>query len=268
MEDTYTDVPDMDPTDGGQVEAVDAAEAVQDGPLLNVDEWGQHRVPIRVDGEEMYVPLAEAVSGYQRQADYTRKTQEVAQQRQELQVVAAIKQALDNDPATTLRTLADHYGIPLGQQAQQAPVADQYGGWGEQSWNEPDPTDSRYMQLEQRIMQFEKQQAQQQIETELGRLKQIYGPEFDPKEVLAQAVATGNSNLEQVYKLIDYDRKAALLKKQQQQATQTKTTTDAKKAAAVVSGGRSASSKPVSGDGPIRTIADAWAAAKRQHGVN
>lgn len=42
---------------------------------------------VKVDGEEIEVPYKELVDGYQRQADYTRKTQELAVQRREIEGV-------------------------------------------------------------------------------------------------------------------------------------------------------------------------------------
>lgn len=42
---------------------------------------------VRVDGKEEQVPLSELLAGYSRQSDYTRKTQEVATQRKELERV-------------------------------------------------------------------------------------------------------------------------------------------------------------------------------------
>lgn len=262
---TDNDVPEMDPTDGGQVDGVDGANAGYDGPILAVDEYSDYKIPVRVDGEEMYVPLAEAVQGYQRQADYTRKTQEVAQQRQELQVVAAIKQALENDPAGTIQALSDHYGVnvtPAGVPA--SSVDDQYDPWG--YGGATDTPDPRLSQLEQRIAAFEKAQAQQQLEAEIGRLQTKFGESFNAQEVLAQAVAMGNSDLEQVYKLIDYDRVTSTVRAQQQAASKTQKTVEAKKAAQVVSSGGSAGSRAVV-DTPIRSIRDAWSAAKSEYGV-
>jgi hypothetical protein len=41
-------------------------------------------VTVKINGEEKQVPLAELKNGYQRQSDYTSKTQELSQQRQEV----------------------------------------------------------------------------------------------------------------------------------------------------------------------------------------
>jgi hypothetical protein len=71
--------------------------------LLPVDEFGDKYVSCnQVDGEEVRVPLKEALSGYQRQADYTRKTQELSEQRRQVQFGAALQEALQNDPSGTL----------------------------------------------------------------------------------------------------------------------------------------------------------------------
>jgi hypothetical protein len=40
---------------------------------------------VKVDGEEIEVPFSELLKGYQRQADYTRKTQRIAEERRKLQ---------------------------------------------------------------------------------------------------------------------------------------------------------------------------------------
>lgn len=263
MDNTDFDVTD-NPIDDGQVGTDDGADAGFDGPVLAIDEYKDFHIPVRVDGEEMYVPLAEAVQGYQRQADYTRKTQEVAQQRQELQVVAAIKQALDNDPAGTIQALSEHYGVGVAPQGAPQVQDDPYGDWGFSS-GASDTPDPRLSQLEQRIAAFEKQQAQAQLDAEIQRLQSKYGEAFNAQEVLAQAVATGQSNLENVYKLISFDRIASGAVQQQQAAAKVQTQVAAKKAAQVVSSGGSAGARAVV-DSPIRSIRDAFAAAKQELG--
>lgn len=44
---------------------------------------------VKIDGQEQEVPLAELLSGYQRQADYTRKTQKLAEQQRLAEAVLA-----------------------------------------------------------------------------------------------------------------------------------------------------------------------------------
>lgn len=50
-------------------------------PLVVPDDY---KVKVKIDGVEQEIPLAELKNGYSRQSDYTQKTQELAQQRQEL----------------------------------------------------------------------------------------------------------------------------------------------------------------------------------------
>ena len=71
---------------------------------------------VTVDGEQMDVSQTELINGYQRQADYTRKTQELATERERLAQGEAIVQALESDPESAVSALADAFGIRMGNQ--------------------------------------------------------------------------------------------------------------------------------------------------------
>ena len=67
----------------------ESTEETQDEPLEeDVLEEEAEEEPdvyaVKVDGEELEVSLDELVQGYSRQSDYTRKTQELASQRDEM----------------------------------------------------------------------------------------------------------------------------------------------------------------------------------------
>ena len=128
-------------------------------PFLDIDQFRNHRVTVKVDGEDIEVPLSEAVAGFSRQADYTRKTQELAQQRAELQWATAIRGALDNDPAGTLELLKAHYGLqsPAQPQAVDDPLFDD-------SWDEP--VNEKYREIDQRLRRFEEEQATSRLQNE------------------------------------------------------------------------------------------------------
>ena len=73
---------------------------------------------VKINGEESKVTLKEALAGYQREADYTRKTQEVAQQRQEVtkrqeqlnEMETVLQAAIMDDPyAAEEQRLAQEY---------------------------------------------------------------------------------------------------------------------------------------------------------------
>ena len=156
------DAPVADPApveaDGGQVEDVGGnVEVAADAPTLNVDEFADHHVVVKVDGEDVRGPLSEAVAGYSRQADYTRKTQELAQQKQSLQWASAVAQALENDPAKTIDLLHTHYGLSKAQAQQVAEQAAEDAGDSE--WD--DPVAARVKELDQRIAQVEQERAYQ-----------------------------------------------------------------------------------------------------------
>lgn len=55
---------------------------------------------VKVDGQELQVPLEELLNGYQRQADYSRKTQALADERRQLQAQMAQYQQPQTQPQT------------------------------------------------------------------------------------------------------------------------------------------------------------------------
>ena len=243
---------------GQSQEVADVVDALTEEQidLLPVDEFGDKYVSVSVGGEEIKVPLKEALSGYQRQADYTRKTQELSEQRRQVQFGAALQEALQNDPQGTLNLLSQHYGV------QQAPSEDEDLFM--------DPVEKQFRELEQRVQAFEHQKAIDELERTVQSLQSKYGNDFDANEVVSKALALGSSDLESVYKQIAFDKvyedaKAvrALREKKAQEAHQV---TQAKRQAAVVSGGASSVSADVSAK-PITSLRDAFEAAKRQHSI-
>lgn len=261
----FSDVHEDSPVEiDGQVAEVDGAEDF-DALDLNIDEFADHYVTVKVDGEDVRVPLSEAVAGYSRQADYTRKTQELAEQRQQLQWASAIQAALENNPAQTIDLLANHYGI---SRAEAKEMADDWSVDSD-TWN--DPVEAKMTELDKRIRAFEEQQAYAKLERDVQELQTKYGDDFNPQEVVAAAIAQGSSNLEAVYKQIAFDRVAAKAEAAKQLAVdktaQQEKVIEAKRNAGVVSSGSSAKAAKDEA-GPIRSVSDAWAAAKKQYGVS
>ena len=71
---------------GEPTEAVDV-QAETPEPELDIFDYtdvADKVVKLQVDGQEVVVPVKEALAGYQRQADYTRKTQELSEQRKQM----------------------------------------------------------------------------------------------------------------------------------------------------------------------------------------
>ena len=250
---------EVTPEDLGQSQEVsDVVDALTDEQidLLPVDEFGDKYVSVTIGGEEVKVPLKEALSGYQRQADYTRKTQELSEQRKQVQFGVALQEALQNDPSGTLSLLAQHYGV------NQTPSEE------EDLWQ--DPVEKQYRQLEQRIQAFEQQKAMDELDKTVQRLQARYGSDFDANEVVSKALAIGSSDLEAVYKQIAFDKvyedAKAIRQVREKQANEKAQTTQAKRQASVVSSSAPSASANVSAK-PITSLRDAFEAAKRQLSV-
>lgn len=193
---------------------------------------------VKVGGKEERIPLDEALSGYMRQADYTRKSQEVAQQRQELAQVLQLKDALERDFQGTVRKLAAVAGVDYGtaERAATQVVGD----------DETDPLTGLQRQVQQLTQQLTaREQAEQQkaweaaqqsnvkaqIESEIANLKAQHG-EFPEMELIQYAVDHGLNNLDAAWRAWQYD---AL---EQKRIAEANAAVEAKRRAQVVGGGQ------------------------------
>jgi len=221
-------------------------------------------VKVKVDGTDIDVPFGEAIQGYQRQADYTRKTQELATQREQLGYAQTLQQALETNPQETIDLLTRHYGVATANQM----VAD--------AQNEPqvpefdDPLEKRIWETEQRIQQYEQDRANQQLQGEISRLQSTY-EDFDAQEVVRQALQSGTTDLEGTYKQIAFDRLINKVRAQEEApkilAEQEQAVVDAKRDAGFIEGGASANSPSSTYEFKPSSIAEAWALSKQQLGM-
>lgn len=85
-----------EPADEGDEGESDEGEEAED------DEGEEQAYTVRVDGQEVDVPLSELIKGYSRTADYTRKTQEVAAMRKAAETEAVESRALREQYAQRL----------------------------------------------------------------------------------------------------------------------------------------------------------------------
>ena len=205
---------------------------------------------IKVDGVEEQVSLDELRDGYQRQADYTRKTQELASERGRLQQAEAIVNSLEADPAGTLEALGNAFGVQGTTSASPDPV---------DPWDEPDPGEQRIANLEARLEQQDRVQRRQQVEKQVVRLKETYG-DFNAPELYQHALTHKIGNLEAALTHMRYDTVAAKANKLEQDQERT----EAKRDASVVepSGSKQAgsTSEPVK---IVSSIREAFMDAKR-----
>ena len=91
-----------------EIESTEFVDTLETTDTEVIEEPGDLYV-IKVDGEEQEVSLEELRNGYQRQADYTRKTQEISAERDRLQQAESIVAALENNPEETLQILAKSF---------------------------------------------------------------------------------------------------------------------------------------------------------------
>jgi hypothetical protein len=225
---------------------------------LEADEYADHHVRVKVDGQEVSVPLREAIDGYSRQADYTRKTQELAEQQRRAQFGMTLQQALEANPQETLRILQAQY---LQEQTEATPPEPP-------DWTD-DPDGKRWQEYDARLQRFEQQQADNELRSAVGVLQQRYGEDFNPTEVVQAAFAQNRMDLEGVYKEMAFDRywqgqRAAL----DAQAAEEAARVGAKSQASNLHSGNGANNAvEPSSDHPM-SIEEAFAAAKRQLGVD
>lgn len=205
---------------------------------------------VKIDGAEQQVTLNELQKGYQRQADYTRKTQEVASERERLQQAEAIVSALESDPEGTLGTLAQTFGINMSS-----------GQTEESGWDDMDPSDKKLAELERKVESQERAARLQQVDKEVDQLKERYG-DFDKQDLLHHAVTNKITNLEAAYTHWQFnDVKSSADKLRADQDI-----TDKKRDASVVvpGGSTQAGTQPEVSDTKVTSLREAFALAKKQ----
>lgn len=180
---------------------------------------------VKVDGDEMQVSLEELQSGYQRQSDYTRKTQDIAAERERLQQAEAIVSALEADPQGTLQALHNAFGVE-----ETVPSNEPIGS----DWEADDPQSERINRLEKQLESQAKIQRQHALDKEMSALKEQHG-EFDEQELFQHALKNQIPNLEAAFAHMKFNEVAEKAKRLEEEAA----VVEAKREAAVVETGSS-----------------------------
>ena len=153
---------------------------------------------VKIDGREERVSLNELQNGYQRQADYTRKTQELASERERLAQGEAIVQALESDPEGAISALAGAFGVGGGNQ-QTMPDQTEY--------EELDPEEFRLRRIESSIEEQNRALRQQNLQKEVKTLRDKYdGIDFDEKALYAHALKNKINNLDAAFTHMNWDQ--------------------------------------------------------------
>ena len=226
------DAPEVtDQVDEGQAtEAVE--EPAEEAPsYFDYTPYADQLIRAKVQGEDIEVPLSEAIAGYQRQQDYTLKTQEVSTWRQQNQFAAAIGAALEQDPAEAIGMLVQYYGLNQEPQSEEA-LADL------------DPVEREVAQLRQSVASIEQERANYALQRQIADAQAEFGDEIDPREAVQIAFSRGwtyPQAIRDAYSLIAGQRahsnRAAELTMAQQKAAADAQRTEAKRNAQVVAGG-------------------------------
>ena len=85
------------PEEEGQAEEETEEEVAEEEEEYDVVAEEDLKYTIKVDGEELEVGIDELKNGYQRQADYTRKSQALAEQRKETEDIQSERQRLEQE---------------------------------------------------------------------------------------------------------------------------------------------------------------------------
>jgi hypothetical protein len=193
--------PSADPGDG-QVDSGAPEQATTDEAparqYLEVDDPDNRYVRIRVDGEEVEVPFNEALRGYSRTEDYTRKTQDVARLREEADLGIKLQAALAANPQATIRLLQEQY--VREQAAAPEPEFD-------------DPLEKMLHEERQARLELETRinarEADEQLQRMVGTLRsQFNANDEDIRNVVTAAYQQGLpvEMLPMVYKTMAFDR--------------------------------------------------------------
>ena len=159
---------------------------------------------VKIDGREEQVTLNELQNGYQRQADYTRKTQELASERERLAQGEAIVQALESDPEGAITALAGAFGVGGGNQ-QTMPDQTEY--------EELDPEEFRLRRIESSIEEQNRALRQQNLQKEVNTLRDKYdGIDFDEKALYAHALKNKINNLDAAFTHMNWDQMQTVAK--------------------------------------------------------
>jgi hypothetical protein len=199
VEGTTTEVgAETPPTEPAVSEVTSTTETT---PSVPTDEkpWWEDRLDETVDVNGEQVPLKELRQGYLRQADYTRKTQSVAERARQAEWADNLQNHLRSDPVGTLQQMAREFRLIPDDQTEFDP-------------SEVDPYAERFYEVEQRLNAVALRETEQAIRQEVVDARNRYA-DFNADEVLPMIAELGSQGvgltIEQGYFLWRGQRAAA-----------------------------------------------------------
>lgn len=181
---------------------------------LNPGELADKIAVVQVDGQSVEVPYAELVAGYSRQADYTKKSQAVAEERKamegersQMENAVRLYEQLQNDPEGTVNLLNEQLGIKTVQPGQEAAPVTQPPASQDSGFDDPELAELKQLLLQQND-QIRQLQARNAVDSEAKQLTDQF-PDANLTEVIAYAAANkfpSEGGLEQAYKAMMFDK--------------------------------------------------------------
>lgn len=174
---------------------------------------------LEVNGLDEPVTLREMADGYLRQADYTRKTQELAAQRESLGQAEQLWKALNNDPVGLARALAERVGL-VEQGAELARPDLELSPF--KTPEEVEAEISRRVEEElanhPALKEAQEAQARQTVESELDRIGEKFGvglSRADRDLIISTAIARQTGDLELVFQALQAEARERAAKREQ-----------------------------------------------------
>lgn len=174
-------------------------------PELGSEDWWQIQVDVDTSAGPETVTLQELHDGYLRQADYTRKTQELADQRRVTSEAVDFYEAFQNDPAAFARYVAQKAGLVDGESAGDLE--------GVKIYTADDVEQAVAQRLQEELQQSpEIQQARQaaaraQVDQAFRQIETSYDTKLNDRHkelILQEAINRGTNDLDLVYQGLLY----------------------------------------------------------------
>ena len=252
-----------------------AAEPPTETPEhADLSEHMDRLVTVKVDGEEVEVPLREALDGYSRTSTFHRKTQALAEQRKEAEDALSVWQSLQEDPKVFAERLIDTFDlnyelVPKGAARPQQSddlddLDDSYTTPRQASaMTAPDAELKQQLaEMQEQINRMETQKRLGEAMSEAGAILSRYGvKDLSPKEVVEHAVKNQIPSIETAARDLMFDPLA-------EQVTNRKSANRGRaKAASLVTSTRTAAGAVGKPAEKITDFESAFAAAEKQAGI-
>jgi hypothetical protein len=233
------------------------------------DDLAQKYVRVKVDGEDIPVPLNEALQGYSRESASTKRFQEAAEMRRQADEALRLQQAFRTDPGLTVQVLAKQAGVSVEQFLGMTPAQQQAAVAEEDEYL--DPLERQIMEERQARLaledRLEQREADERLHQAVGGLKQQYNATDDQVQAVvfqAMQMGLGVDAFPMIFQAMAYQASQQVSTQQTvgQEAERQRRQEAARRAASIVGSGSGVSgSSQAQPAATFRSIREAAAAA-------